>query len=137
MTEPVLLDTCAILYLAEDVMATPEVKASVEGAANANRLFVSPVSAWEIGRLAAAGKLALRIEPFTYFQRFLSLTGSHLADMGPEVLVASSFLPGHFHKDPMDRVLVETARRFDCTLVTRDHAILAYGKDGHVKTLAC
>jgi PIN domain nuclease of toxin-antitoxin system len=37
----------------------------------------------------------------------------------------------------MDRLLIETARSQDLTLVTSDRAILAYGTEGHVKTLAC
>ena len=35
-------------------------------------------------------------------------------------------LPGTFHRDPADRVLVATARRDGLTLVTADDRILAY-----------
>ena len=52
-------------------------------------------------------------------------------------MIGSHYLPGRIHSDPMDRLLVETARRLDLTLVTSDRAILAYGALGHVKTLAC
>ena len=41
-------------------------------------------------------------------------------------------LPGAFHKDPADRILVATAREHLLTLVTADERILAY--DG-VETL--
>ena len=37
----------------------------------------------------------------------------------------------------MDRILVATARHYGFTLVTSYCAILAYGRQGHVKTLAC
>lgn len=35
-------------------------------------------------------------------------------------------LPGRFHKDPADRILVSTARMNDLTLVTADERMLAY-----------
>ena len=132
-----LLDTCAILFVAEDATISAEAKDAVNLAATDGNLFISPISAWEIGRLAAHGKLALRIDALAYFKAFMAHTGSNLCDIGFDVLVKSSFLPGQIYKDPMDRILVETARQLDCTLVTRDRAILAYGEEGHLKTLAC
>lgn len=41
------------------------------------------------------------------------------------------------NNDPIDRILIATAREHDLTIITRDRAILAYGAAGHVKTLAC
>ena len=73
-----------------------------------------------------------------YFNTFLERTGSQLCALDPEVLTQSISLPGQFHKDPMDRILVATARLYGFTLVTSDRAILAYGsRAGHVKTLEC
>jgi PIN domain nuclease of toxin-antitoxin system len=39
--------------------------------------------------------------------------------------------------DPADRLIVASARVEGLTLVTRDKRILGYGKDHHVRTLAC
>ena len=75
--------------------------------------------------------------PLDYFNAFVRNAGASLCDLGPDVLVASSCLPGNIHKDPMDRILIETARRKRLTLLTRDRAILSYGGDGHVKVMAC
>jgi transcriptional regulator with XRE-family HTH domain len=52
-------------------------------------------------------------------------------------LIDSSFLPGDFHDDPADRIIVATARAFDLTVVTRDRAILAYARQGYVLALPC
>ena len=52
-------------------------------------------------------------------------------------LAASSFLPGQPPADPADRVLIATARAMDLILITRDQAILDYGQEGWVRTLAC
>jgi PIN domain nuclease of toxin-antitoxin system len=61
----------------------------------------------------------------------------HLAALSPEILIASSFLPGEPPSDPADRILLATARDLGAMLVTRDRAILAYGESGQVSTLAC
>ena len=46
-------------------------------------------------------------------------------------------LPRNFRGDPADRLLIATARQLDVPIVTRDRAILAYAKAGHVKGIAC
>lgn len=40
-------------------------------------------------------------------------------------------LPGEFHKDPADRIIVATARSLNATLITSDKKILDYA---HVRT---
>lgn len=67
------------------------------------------------------------------------LTDHDAAEIGvnSELFIASCNLPQPLHKDPIDRILLATARLHDLTLITRDRAILAYGAAGHVKTLAC
>lgn len=132
-----LLDTCAILFLAEKRFISESTIGYVDEAGENGVLFMSPISAWEIGRGVAKGKMAVAAEPLKFFTQFMESAAAKLCNMGPDVLVASSFLPGPIHKDPFDRILVETARRLDLSLVTSDRAILAYGSLGHVKTLAC
>jgi PIN domain nuclease of toxin-antitoxin system len=51
--------------------------------------------------------------------------------------MASSFLPGKPPRDPADRILLATARDLGATLVTRDRALLQYGAEGQVSTIAC
>ncbi len=45
-------------------------------------------------------------------------------------------LPGSFHADPADRMIVATARIAGAMLVTRDRRILDYGELGHVAVMA-
>ena len=54
-----------------------------------------------------------------------------------DIFVASCALPQPIHKDPIDRILIATAREHDLTIMTRDRAILGYGAAGHVKVMAC
>jgi PIN domain nuclease of toxin-antitoxin system len=44
---------------------------------------------------------------------------------------------GNPPKDPVDRILIATARRHRWKLITRDRRILDYGARGFVSVLAC
>jgi PIN domain nuclease of toxin-antitoxin system len=57
--------------------------------------------------------------------------------MPPELLIASSFLPGIPPRDPADRILAATAREYGYVLVTRDRPLLDYSEQGHIQELAC
>jgi PIN domain nuclease of toxin-antitoxin system len=98
---------------------------------------VSPITAWEIGLLAARGRISLAISPEKWFRRFLEAPGVRLADMPPDVLIASSFLPGAPPNDPADRIIAATAREFDYRVVTRDRQLLAYAEAGYCRALVC
>lgn len=42
------------------------------------------------------------------------------------MIVVDTQLPGTFHRDPADQIIVATARVLDAPLVTMDSKILAY-----------
>jgi len=44
----------------------------------------------------------------------------------PAIAVDAQSLPGDFHKDPADRIIVATARSSNCSIVTVDQKILNY-----------
>jgi PIN domain nuclease of toxin-antitoxin system len=136
-SEALLLDTCAILFISKNEGISSTAAAKIDEASATGNLYLSPISSWEIGRSVASRRLSIAGDPLRFFLDFLDGSSAKLCDMGPQTLVASSFLPGKIHKDPFDRILVETARRNNLTLVTSDRAILAYGAEGHVRTLAC
>lgn len=135
---PLLLDTCALIFMTEDeplhAGATKIINAAHEAEV---ATFISPISAWEIGMLAARERLRMLITPQRWFARLLEVPNVRLADMSPDLLIASSFLPGQPPCDPADRIIVATARDLGCTLITRDRVLLDYGQQGHVRTVAC
>jgi PIN domain nuclease of toxin-antitoxin system len=135
--KPILLDTCALIWLANQDPMTTEAKACLrEAEAEAGRVLVSPISAWEIGLLAARGRLSLTLDPKDWFQRVLD-AGVSLAQMPPSVLIASSFLPSKELRDPADRIVAATARTYDYRVMTRDGPLLAFGTAGHLDAIAC
>ena len=137
MSEGTLLDTCALLWLVEGADFAPDALEHVYAAARDRALWVSPVSAWEVGVLAADGLLVLSMPVKAWFDAVLDLPGVGLAGLTPEIFIESSFLPGAPPGDIADRLLAASARAYAFTLVTRDEALLSYAGEGHMRALAC
>ena len=138
MSAPLLLDTCAVIWIAGDQLIAKEAHDAVASALEADEpVFVSPISAWEIGLLAARGRLSMPMSPEKWFERLLEAPGLHLADMSPRILIASSFLPGLLPEDPADRIIAATAREYDYRVVTRDRRLLEYAELGYCRALPC
>ena len=87
--------------------------------------------------MVSRNRLRLTSAALPWFERLLNIPGVQVAELSPAILIASSFLPGKPPRDPADRIILATARDLGATLVTRDHALLAYGAEGQVTTLAC
>jgi PIN domain nuclease of toxin-antitoxin system len=135
---PLLLDTCAAIWISEEQPLASEALTAIERS-HRNGLFIylSPITAWEIGLLVSRGKLTSPMTPQRWFERVLEAPGLRLADMSPEVLIASSFLPGAPPRDPADRILAASAREYGYRLMTRDTPLLTYARQGHLQALAC
>ena len=85
--------------------------------------------------LVSKGRLALDRDVGEWVHAALSLPGMRLEPLSPEIAVASTRLPGTIHGDPADRMIAATARHISVTLITDDHLLLDYGREGHLKTL--
>jgi PIN domain nuclease of toxin-antitoxin system len=133
----ILVDTCVLIWIEAGERLKGEAAEQFALALHRNSAMVSPISAWELGKLASLNRLASPVPPTELYQRFVSAMGLGEAPLTAEILIASSFLPGRFHRDPIDRIVIATARETGARILTRDRAILAYGAAGHVRTLAC
>jgi len=135
---PLLLDTNAAIWIVEDQPVAAAAKEAIEDAYRASRtVFVSAITAWEIGLLVSRNRLGLSTTPERWFQRLLAIEGVQMAELSPAILIASSFLPGEPPRDPADRIILATARDLGAALVTRDRLLLKYGEEGQVSTIAC
>jgi PIN domain nuclease of toxin-antitoxin system len=136
--QPLLWDTCTAIWIYEKARLS---QAALEAMRAAYRegvpSYISPITAWEVGMLISRGRLQLLIRPERWFSNLFEVPGVRLAEMSPDVLIASSFLPGKPPKDPSDRIIAATARELGATLITRDRALLDYGAQGHVAVLEC
>lgn len=135
---PLLLDTHAAIWVVEDQPIAAPAKEAIEDAYRTNRtIFVSAITSWEIGLLVSRNRLGLSTTPERWFQRLLAIEGVQLAELSPDVLIASSLLPGEPPRDPADRIILATAREFGAALITRDRLLLRYGEGGQVSTITC
>jgi len=107
----------------------------IEDAAYGGRLAISAITVWEIGMLDAKGRIALGAPCEKWVATALTLPGLRLVGLEPDIAVASTRLPGEFHPDPADRILVATARALDATLATADERIINYSRAGYLKIL--
>jgi PIN domain nuclease of toxin-antitoxin system len=134
----ILLDTCAAIWFST---AAGLRKAAVEALDAAvdrkEQIFVSPITAWEVGLLSAKGRLAWPISPKSWFNGLVGAEHMAVANLSPELLIESSFLPGSGLCDPADRIVVATAREFGWAVMTRDRVILDYAAAGHVRAIEC
>ncbi len=133
-----LLDTHTAIWLVANQRIAREAEEAINAVHEMNgTLLVSPITAWEVGLLVSHKRVDLLATPQRWFARLLSIPNVRVAELSPEILIASSFLPGKPPRDPADRILLATARDLGATLITRDRLLLKYGKDGQVSTIAC
>jgi PIN domain nuclease of toxin-antitoxin system len=137
MSRPILLDTCALIWFANnETLRAGASSALAEMETEPGGIVASPISAWEMGQLVSRGRLRVSMEPTRWFQAILD-GGMTLAPLPPSVLVASSFLPGTPLRDPADKIMAATARAFDYRLMTRDRPLLDFAAEGHLQAIAC
>ena len=133
----ILLDTCAWIWLFQN---DPKIAHSaciekIDEAAARDKLYVASISIWEVGMLTSKKRIELNKSCGDWVREALSQPGLSLAPLSPEIALESSYLPGHFHNDPADRMLVATARHLGLELVTADSKIIEYGRQGFVKVV--
>ena len=93
-------------------------------------LAVSAISCWEVAKLVEYGRLILPSPVSDWLRQALDYPGVRLIELSPRICVESTELPGTFHRDPADQIIVATARVLDAPLFTVDSKIKSYP---HVK----
>lgn len=114
----------------------PKLAAHQKRAIEDNRedgIGVCTIALVEIARLVKQGRITLPLPLQEWFSIALSIEGVMLIPITPTIAIDAVNLPGEFHKDPADRLIVATARIHDCPLVTADREILSYP---HVKLIS-
>ena len=134
---PVLLDTHYWIWmqLGEAGHFTERMLTAIRHTAASGSLLLSIISVWELGMLEAKGRIRLKPSCEEWVREALATPGLVLAPLTAEIALDSSRLPGPFHGDPADRIIVATARRMGARLMTRDRKLLQYGRKGHVAVL--
>lgn len=119
-----LLDTCALLWLADDPHQLPEAVRRVISEPD-SMVHVSAVSAWELGIKASKGKLELSKPVIEWYAEVCDSNGLVEIPVSGRLAARSTEL-APIHWDPFDRILVATALEHSLALLTPDHFIRQY-----------
>ena len=122
----IVLDTHIWIWWVHGDAALPTATRALLDASEQTGLGVSATSCWEVAKLVERQRLTLPCPVSDWIQQALSYPGVRLLELSPRVSVESTQLPGTFHRDPADQIIVATARVFDAPLITLDAKILAY-----------
>lgn len=121
----VLLDTNVIIWsqTAEEKLGNKTAKIITD---ERNNRCVSSISFLEIAQLTFSERLRFTIS----VERWITETTNALLleeiPLTKRISISAYALPGEFHRDPADRILVATAREYGLTILTTDKKILSY-----------
>jgi PIN domain nuclease of toxin-antitoxin system len=107
----------------------------LEKAARENSIRIPAICLWEVAMLAAKNRIHLSSNPLDWINNALSAPGLRLYPLTPAIAYESANLPGDFHGDPADRMIVASARVLNGELMTFDGRILKYAGDGYVNVI--
>jgi len=120
----ILLDTCTLLWLAADQSRlTRNGKTLLR--ANADALWISAISAFELAVKHSKGKLSLPLPPCEWYSQALAFHGVKEIPVTGEIAATSVALPER-HSDPYDRIIIATAQEQGMIILTPDHLIAQY-----------
>ena len=93
---------------------------------------IASISIWEFAMMVTRGRLELTLSPDEWLDHAINKTGLTIFELSSKIALESCNLPGNFHKDPADRIIVATARVNRSQLITKDQKIIDYP---HVTTV--
>ncbi len=129
-----MLDTHALLWWVSGDHAKLSA-AAAEAIAIENdggSIILSSITAWEIAQLVDRGRIDLSADLEAWLALVEAIPSLTFIPVDNEVGAKSVTLPGSFHKDPADRIIVATARKYAVPLVTADERIRGYP---HLRTI--
>jgi PIN domain nuclease of toxin-antitoxin system len=128
----ILLDTHIWVWWVHGEPALSQAQMRTIAANEETGLGISAISCWEVAKLVQLKRLELPCALSVWMEQALAYPGVQLLPLTPEIAVESTQLPGPFHRDPADQIIVATARLHKMPLVTADARIRTYT---HVETI--
>ena len=123
----ILLDTHVWLFWVNDDRELISKKA-LTAINRAESFGVSVISCWEIAMLVAKQRLAFNMDVQDWVNQASKYPGIRLIGLDAEVAVLSTRLPGNFHGDPADRMIVATCMKHNVPLISKDKTIRSWGQ---------
>jgi len=120
----ILLDTCALLWLATDQRQLS--RRALGMIDRASIVYISAITCFEIGIKHRSGKLKLPLSPREWCEGILKHHDVSVLPVDAEVCLKATELP-LIHRDPCDRFIIATALLHDLPVVTADERFGEYG----------
>lgn len=130
----IVLDTHVLVWWVTGLTSELSRKArvAIDKEAAGGEILVSSIIAREIAMLVERGRLQLTMDVEQWLDIVIEIDAVRFVPVNNRITFKSVALPGKFHKDPADRLIVATARDAAATLVTADEKIRQYA---HVATI--
>jgi len=123
----IVLDTHVWLWWLHDpARLSPAADKLIQQEQGSGALIISTISVWEVAVKVQSGKLTIPMEINRWYELARSYPATIIEPLSPLDAIASTQLPGDFHKDPADRIIVSLARRLAVPLLTCDRKIIDY-----------
>lgn len=123
----ILLDTHALIWLvSHPKKLSVKAAAVIEEERKEKGIAISAMTVWEICMLIVHKRLELTMETEAWIAKVVSLPWLSVIPVDATIAEKSVFLPGEFHADPADRMIVATAMVNGLRLITSDQKIRAY-----------
>jgi len=136
MTHDLVLDTHILIWLINgDAALKSTSKNIIKEVCKRNLLLVPAISIWEIAMLKNKGRIKLTQPLQQWVKKVSSLPYLKIVPLDEAIALESCKLPGDFHGDPADRMIIATARILDTPLMTKDKKIIDYGKQLYLKVI--
>ena len=101
-------------------------RALLTRAESRDAIRISPVTLFEVMALHTVGRLQLTRPPDEWIRHGMASAPVRIAELSPAIAIDAGRIPRDLLADPMDRLLVSTAREMEATLLTADDRILNY-----------
>ena len=89
-------------------------------------ILLSAISPWEFSKLLEKQRIGISCNPEDLINTALDMPKLRLVPLSPILSYRSTVLPQPFHNDPVDQIIVATAREENATILTKDEKILTY-----------
>ena len=131
----ILLDTCALLWLAQDQKKMSRL--TLQKISNAPVVSVSAITGFEIGLKYRGGKLHLPAPPWEWFEGIISHHDISVLDLGIGICIKASELPP-IHKDPCDRfIIIRSRQHIHISVTIQIHRINRISTISTIRNLSC
>lgn len=128
----IVLDTHAWWWtVSEPDRLSPKARRLIRRTPSEQRAIAS-ISIWEFAMMVTRGRIKLSISPDEWLDYAINKTGITILHLNSKIALESCNLPGDFHKDPADRIIVAGTRVSRSKLITKDQKIIDYP---HVATV--